>query len=357
MRNEVEGDMQISIIIPVYNTDIPDFIKCIESIQNQTFSDYEILVIDDGSREMIAKELDVIAQKDERIKVAHIKNAGVSVARNYGMNLAKGKYILFVDADDILTPWALQSGMDAITATDSDVAIGRILQTKRDNVYWNSQEKTQEVIYEVLDSQEKREQFQRHIFSKKYGTWGRNEKGWMFNGEGCWAHLIRREVAIRFPFIEGLAIAEDTVWNIQMLENTENIKFCLVDDLWYYYIQNENSVMNSYSPYINDNISRAVSILNPIFVCKNSEAYTAYLEWTIIKLKQIVYRNYLAAECKMTAIQKLLSMRRLITHTPWKEIFKYKQGIKGRNTLIIMLYRFNLMIPYFAIKKKFKEKR
>ena len=94
----------ISVIVPYYNDDIQCFQTCIGSILNQTFSDFEILVIDDGSQEKNRKHLHEIELIDKRISVYRQENKGVSAARNYGVSLAEGEYIVFVDADDILLP-------------------------------------------------------------------------------------------------------------------------------------------------------------------------------------------------------------------------------------------------------------
>lgn len=89
----------ISIIVPVYNTE--QYIsRCIESILNQTFKDFELILIDDGSRDRSGEICDEYAKKDNRIRVFHNNNQGVSATRNYGINISKGKYLMFCDSDD-----------------------------------------------------------------------------------------------------------------------------------------------------------------------------------------------------------------------------------------------------------------
>ena len=92
---------QISVVIPVYN--IKDYIqKCVESILSQTFTGFEILLIDDGSTDGSQKICDEYGLKDERITVIHKKNGGLSSARNVGIKEAKGEYICFIDGDDYI---------------------------------------------------------------------------------------------------------------------------------------------------------------------------------------------------------------------------------------------------------------
>ena len=88
-----------SVIVPVYKVEnvLP---RCIESILNQTVTDFELILIDDGSPDRSGEICDAYAAKDSRIRVIHQKNGGVSKARNAGLDIAQGEYIVFVDSDD-----------------------------------------------------------------------------------------------------------------------------------------------------------------------------------------------------------------------------------------------------------------
>ena len=91
--------MNISVIIPVYNGE--KYIKrCIESIKKQTFYNWEVILVDDGSKDKTGEICDKYAGEDIRIKVIHKSNEGVSIARNVGINNATGDYITFIDSDD-----------------------------------------------------------------------------------------------------------------------------------------------------------------------------------------------------------------------------------------------------------------
>ena len=98
---------KISVIVPVYNVEqyLP---KCLDSIINQTFKDIEIICINDGSTDNSGKILEQYAQKDDRIKVLTQENQGQAVARNKGLDIAKGEYIYFVDSDDFIHPQTLE---------------------------------------------------------------------------------------------------------------------------------------------------------------------------------------------------------------------------------------------------------
>lgn len=112
----------ISIIVPVYN--VEDYIqKCIESILNQSFTNYELLLIDDGSKDNSIKIVEEYLQKDLRIKLIHQENMGLSEARNTGIKHSKGDYILFVDSDDYLEEDSLEKISKIIKSSDYDIIL------------------------------------------------------------------------------------------------------------------------------------------------------------------------------------------------------------------------------------------
>ena len=89
----------ISIIVPVYNSE-KYLGACIDSILSQYFRDFELILVDDGSRDSSPHICDDYTQKDSRVKVIHKENGGVSAARNDGLDIAKGEYVTFIDSDD-----------------------------------------------------------------------------------------------------------------------------------------------------------------------------------------------------------------------------------------------------------------
>lgn len=119
----------ISIIMPVYNSE--KYLKsAIESITNQTFTNWEFIIIDDGSTDQSGKICDEYAQKDSRIIVIHQKNQGMCAARNYGMGIAKGKYIAFMDNDDECDPELLSRSYAAAIEYQADIVkFGRYSET------------------------------------------------------------------------------------------------------------------------------------------------------------------------------------------------------------------------------------
>lgn len=120
-------DKKISVVVPVYNVE-QYLSKCIESILNQTYRNIEIILVDDGSTDQSGKICEEFKEKDERIKVIHKGNGGLSDARNAGIEVAEGQYYSFVDSDDYLECDALESMLEAVATTNSEIAICNIMR-------------------------------------------------------------------------------------------------------------------------------------------------------------------------------------------------------------------------------------
>ena len=110
---------KISVIVPVYNTEMY-LHRCIDSILSQTFTDFELLLIDDGSKDSSGAICDEYAAKDNRVRVFHKENSGVSLARNLGLDNAIGEWIVFVDADDWLELTMLEKMYHAVVEHNAD---------------------------------------------------------------------------------------------------------------------------------------------------------------------------------------------------------------------------------------------
>jgi len=116
---------KLSIIVPVYN--VRQYIdKCIMSILNQTYTDYELILVDDGSIDGSGEVCDRYAKNEDRIKVYHQDNQGQSVARNFALSIAKGDFVGFVDSDDWIEPEMFMLMMSVANEKDADIVICRL---------------------------------------------------------------------------------------------------------------------------------------------------------------------------------------------------------------------------------------
>ena len=112
----------VSIIVPVYNTE--RFLnRCIDSVLAQTYSDWELLLVDDGSTDSSGSICDEYATQDSRIRVFHKENGGVSSARNLGLDYARGEWITFVDSDDYIAPDMIEKLYETQKRNNADITV------------------------------------------------------------------------------------------------------------------------------------------------------------------------------------------------------------------------------------------
>ena len=234
--------MNISIIIPIYNTCryLPN---CIESVLNQSFSDFELLLVDDGSTDGSDMVCDEYAEKDGRIQVFHKENGGVSSARNLGLDYARGEWVLFIDSDDLLPSNALGLLMTKVDR-DVDMVYGAIRKFDEVN-------ETLETI--AVDLEKKlsvEEALDAFIVPKqRHGDWQR----YLFNR--IYRLSIIKEFGVRF--ITDIHYKEDGLFVVQYLCRCDNRVVC-IPDIVYLYRQVPSSAMGSlataYNPKLLSNI-------------------------------------------------------------------------------------------------------
>lgn len=186
-------DVKISVIVPVYNVE-KELPRCIESLLTQTYSNFELLLINDGSSDGSPEIMERYAEKDLRIRTLHKKNGGVSSARNMGLEQAKGEYVCFVDADDAVAPQYMEWLYLALRQSGEAVAICR-------DVRVNDFEK--EAPFKALP--EKMPETERRDL-KRYTFWDENGSLW------CCKGMMKTEFLRDIRYDEELSIGEDALF-------------------------------------------------------------------------------------------------------------------------------------------------
>ena len=130
-NNDISTSFLISVIVPIYK--VEKYLgKCIESIIRQSYSNLEIILVDDGSPDRCGAICDEYARKDSRIKVIHQDNMGLSVARNTGLNIATGEYITFVDSDDWIALNFIKLLLKSMLKSNAQIAVTSLLNVYED---------------------------------------------------------------------------------------------------------------------------------------------------------------------------------------------------------------------------------
>lgn len=213
----------ISVIVPVYKVE-KYLDACVESIINQTYKELEIILVDDGSPDRCPEMCDAWAKKDSRIMVIHKKNGGQGEARNFGIEIAKGEYIGFVDSDDIIRPEMYEILLKELSKRNADMiqcAMFRYtefplkkLPDKEDNISvleFPSAEAVNRLLTDELIT------------------------------STCPSVLMKSEIAKKIPFDLGM-INEDVMWIYRVLR--ESKKIIITSEKLYGYYQREGSTMN-----------------------------------------------------------------------------------------------------------------
>lgn len=224
----------ISVIVPVYNTPSEDLEKCVSDLMGQTFSDFEVLVIDDGSNEVCAKQIEKVCAGDDRFKVLHIEHAGVSAARNKGLERAIGKTIAFVDSDDYFAPWMLEDLWSAYTALGDVDAVCAYFETVQNGRFEFIRSANDFSVIAPEDMQVR----------ALIGTIaGHEEKGYVSPGIYAVLSDANTAKAIRFP--DDISYMEDTIWNLKLFLSARKVG--LLNETVYAYKKNPYSASNTYS--------------------------------------------------------------------------------------------------------------
>lgn len=216
---------QISVIVPVYNVE-KYLSRCIDSILSQTFTDFELLLIDDGSADSSGKICDEFAMKDERIRVFHKENGGVASARQLGVDEAKGVYSIHADGDDWVEPNMLERMYLKIIETGADMVITDYFSDKDETSCQYIQQRisktvSADILNEIL------------VGSLIGSLWNKLIR-----------HSIYRDYKIRF--VPNIDFCEDVLTLTQLF--ILNIKVAYLHEAFYHYCNyNINSITRNYT--------------------------------------------------------------------------------------------------------------
>lgn len=230
----------VSIIVPVFNVEryLP---RCLESILAQTYQNIDVVLVDDGSTDGSGRICDEAASTDARFSVIHKANGGLSDARNYGLEVASGEWIFFLDSDDYISPYCIEAMLDVAHASEAEIAECRFVSVDDStSIEW----KRPTGGYELHRQPEALERFLDYD-----GTWVM-----------AWNKLYRMDLfdGIRFPVGR---LNEDEFTTPYLVEKTH--VYASLEDPLYAYVQREGSIMHSsFSERIFDGLEALLFRLN-----------------------------------------------------------------------------------------------
>lgn len=300
----------ISIIIPIYN--VQNYLnKCVESVLEQTYDNLEIILVDDGSTDSSSEICDKIKEEDDRIVVIHKVNGGLSDARNAGIEISKGKYLFFLDADDYLAKNAIELMHNRIVAEKADLAICNFTWTNsvgekfcREDVICN----------EVLN---------------KDDLLGKLIKADNFYYVVAWNKLYSRKLFDNLRFSYGKIHEDEFI--VHRIFGQCN-KAVSVSDILYYYIKTNNSITTS-----NTTIKRLdyIEALDDRIKYYKENGYDECAEETLKLLWWVYSELYIAVEITNENRDRMQMLRSLYNQYFRSMISLYKKSKKTMAELIV----------------------
>lgn len=253
----------ISVIVPIFNAE-KYLHRCIKRILAQDYTDYELLLIDDGSTDNSGTICDEYAIKDNRIRVFHKENGGVSSARNWGLDNAIGEYIMFVDSDDYMLPGMLEVMYSTLESKKADLVICGTTETG--GGYWRP---IADVNYSI---NQLKESFVSLLHTELLSP--------------PWNKIYKKEIIRSNRFCEDISFGEDLLFNIQYLEKCENISF-IKESPFYHEKENENSLVVKFNRNRLLDIEKVWVVVDRFSEDKEG-LYSKYLRDLIVYVRQLL---------------------------------------------------------------------
>ncbi len=318
-------DKTVSVILPIYNVE-KYLERAVESVSNQTYNNLEIILVDDGSTDSSGKICDDMSLRDNRIKVIHKQNGGLSDARNVGKRVAKGQYILFIDSDDFINEKMIEILVNNIQAYDADVSCCQYMDVY-DN---NSFPQYSDVRIKKLIN---REEFLKEYLYDTY-----------ISASVC-TKLMKREISDKIDFPVG-KVYEDAFYHLELAKTADRF-ICITKPLYYYY-HRTNSITTK--PYRKENMYAIEAYNN--YLRYIEDTYEGKLKKSLMKsaLFRLIHANFgvfdkIIVEKDYKDIPEYLVVKRFLKSNVIKMIF-------DRNfSLSRMLGGFILLINESLYKK------
>lgn len=321
----------ISVIMPVYKTEESHLRKAIESVINQSYRKLEIVLVDDGSPDQCGAICDAYAGTDNRIRVIHKKNGGVSSARNCGLETVTGDYIFFVDSDDTLKGNAIEVLFAIVQKTNADIVICSCKHVKEkndDNAIYDG-------AYQCLKTVESAEAIKNlsyniHVFDELEPT-------------AVWGKLYKKSAVQNLRFNEKMNVGEDFVFNYFAICKAKVVTYCNLKLYNYNFV--ETSLMNNkiYSPKLMRSFEELVKFAESQ---KNSE----YFDEVIVRSVNVAFTIYLKTPEKQS-IEKN-EIEEYIVKYRSSVLTNTKINLKIRVALVLSTISFKLVRWVFFKTKK-----
>lgn len=326
--------IDVSIIIPIYNTPIDYLKKCLDSVLNQDYYNIEVISILDGANKELEIFLEEYKKKDKRIRIFKQENKGEGASRNLGINVSKGKWICFVDSDDWIEKYALKRVIQKIKDIDVDILIFDCYIN-----YKNKEIKNNFYVKEGLLSNKDKDEISMQNIGKGVAKYFPNN----CNISVVWAKLYKREFLINnnLRFKENIKRMPDTIFNMEAFEKAKNIYY--FNYYGYHYRKNNMSVTNTYYKNLKYDIDFYLKEVNNYINKYNKDKRFKDTYYVIILTKTIqLLEEHLKNEKRIEKNVILDFTKKDVSNADSKYLNFYqkcmKYAIKHKNVFLIKLF-------------------
>lgn len=315
----------VSIIIPVFNTPTQHIKSCIKSVLRQTYVDFEIIIVDDGSDEDCSVALEMVKKDDNRICLIRQKNAGVSSARNLGMQLAKGEYVAFVDSDDEVASTYLEEAISLLEQENLDIVVGsrQEIHAKYIKTVLPPSSNEQIAIYDSGD----------RYLSESMIIGAAAPQPSLLNTP--FGKIYRKSCLKDYQFDTSLSLGEDFIFNLNVIRRAGRVG--VVRNIWYYYNMLSFSATHKFRP---DGIEEGRKTLLKCrkFIEDNEEHFLLNAYYVRTLLFFVNAMNSTVFHPKADRRRKIADIRELINDEIYCEAFQ-----KVDLTKVNVLRRFKIL--------------
>ena len=324
----------VSVIVPIYN--VEQYLeRCIKSIQNQTYRNLEILLVDDGSPDRCGEICDRYAAEDERIKVIHKENGGLSDARNYGIAEAKGEYLLLVNSDDWIHTQMVELLISLIKKNSARISICGYQYAYEGKEYQDELidiKKCVENSFTILEDETQKKYFEDPDKRIYYTV--------------AWNKLYHRSVFEGIEYPKG-KVHEDEYTTFKLLHKAEIIQ--MSEQILYYYFVRKNSIMGEFKESRFDAIGAYLEKLDCYVAWNKPELAGKMFIHTIRMLAQ--YQKWMM-EADVDFYDKIQMCRKILVEKNKK--YKHKIKINKFEKFELILFNFNFRLYYLIwnLKKR-----
>ena len=330
---------KVSVVIPIYN--VEKYLgELIESLMNQTLANIQIILVDDGSPDNSGKICDEYAQKDERITVIHKKNAGVGAARNDGLKVANGEWIIFCDSDDWLELDALETLVNAAEECGADIALGDA------NLAYSTKVRKSQLYKEsfIADNREKIDRMISAVMSRNYCDNPPAEGPGNGGYGGPWNKLVKRQLIMDNQITFDLTVKgnfDDILYIANVYANASKIVY--VNKPVYNYRQLENSIAHSVSFKQNMlEINRAIFEAWQKFMeeyGKDGRYTKPYYANVMRRFKATLGPYFFNAKNPKGFSEQLKELKALMKQEPYASAIRDAEGDKLHNKYDLMVWK------------------